>query len=348
MIRKSRKKKKKVTPLSKLLQDVVTVPATSFRTNLETHITDLSVLKSYQITSFAEKKGLSFSTSQGIHFTKFNSRVMSRIYPAGLRIDSSNYNPMPYWYCGSQVVALNYQTFDLPLRLNEGRFCKNGHTGYIRKPHYLRYSDPEHKLKLPEWHGPHETPSKQLNIRLLSAWRLGGFLKKEKITKGKNLYIRFQLYSGLNCETKSIDISDLDNLFRLDIDKKMTFKIYNEELDVLLIEFVTHTVGDVSKHDKDTAFLYNSLTVDCIREGFRIVKMKKSLEDVSRPTEVELLLQIEELETKSGKEWDDYESNIDNGVKHQITNIFKLGEKKDDKIVKSEKGDKSDKKDKKR
>lgn len=35
---------------------------------------------------------------------------MSRIYPKGTRVDSSNYNPQPFWNVGCQMVALNYQT----------------------------------------------------------------------------------------------------------------------------------------------------------------------------------------------------------------------------------------------
>lgn len=34
----------------------------------------------------------------------------SRVYPKGQRIDSSNYNPIPFWNSGGQMVALNYQT----------------------------------------------------------------------------------------------------------------------------------------------------------------------------------------------------------------------------------------------
>lgn len=35
---------------------------------------------------------------------------MSRIYPKGTRIDSSNYSPQLFWNVGCQMVALNYQT----------------------------------------------------------------------------------------------------------------------------------------------------------------------------------------------------------------------------------------------
>ena len=38
-----------------------------------------------------------------------------RVYPAGMRIDSSNFNPVVFWMFGIQMVALNYQT--------EGIYC---------------------------------------------------------------------------------------------------------------------------------------------------------------------------------------------------------------------------------
>lgn len=44
--------------------------------------------------------------------TKFThtERHLMRVYPAGMRIDSSNFNPVPLWACGVQLAALNYQT----------------------------------------------------------------------------------------------------------------------------------------------------------------------------------------------------------------------------------------------
>jgi len=45
-------------------------------------------------------------------YVLLNQIQMTRVYPVGKRIMSSNYNPVPHWLCGSQVVALNYQIFD--------------------------------------------------------------------------------------------------------------------------------------------------------------------------------------------------------------------------------------------
>ncbi|KAK7099384.1 1-phosphatidylinositol 4,5-bisphosphate phosphodiesterase delta-1-like isoform X2 [Littorina saxatilis] len=60
-----------------------------------------------------------------------------RTYPAGTRTDSSNYNPVPMWNHGCQVVALNYQTGGEAMQLNHGRFRDNGGCGYVLKPNFL-------------------------------------------------------------------------------------------------------------------------------------------------------------------------------------------------------------------
>lgn len=57
-----------------------------------------------------------------------------RTYPAATRIDSTNPNPMLFWLHGIQLVALNYQTDDLPMQLNVALFEANGGCGYVLKP----------------------------------------------------------------------------------------------------------------------------------------------------------------------------------------------------------------------
>ena len=67
------------------------------------------------------------------------SRI-ARIYPAGHRVDSSNYDPSLSWALGCQVVALNCQAKDSDeqLYVNYGKFLANGRCGYVLKPEYLR------------------------------------------------------------------------------------------------------------------------------------------------------------------------------------------------------------------
>ena len=44
------------------------------------------------------------------NFVQYSRLQLSRVYPKGQRIDSSNYDPMAMWCSGSQLVSLNYQT----------------------------------------------------------------------------------------------------------------------------------------------------------------------------------------------------------------------------------------------
>ncbi|CAI5960442.1 unnamed protein product [Closterium sp. NIES-64] len=65
---------------------------------------------------------------------RFTQRHLLRIYPFGLRVTSSNYNPMQAWLHGAQMVAMNMQGYGRPLWLVHGFFRANGACGYVRKP----------------------------------------------------------------------------------------------------------------------------------------------------------------------------------------------------------------------
>ena len=64
----------------------------------------------------------------------YTKRQICRIYPKGARVDSSNFLPQIFWNAGCQMVALNYQTPDLPMQLNQGKFESNGGCGYVCFP----------------------------------------------------------------------------------------------------------------------------------------------------------------------------------------------------------------------
>ena len=53
---------------------------------------------------------------------EYNREHLTRCYPAGGRVDSSNYNPVVSWHIGCQLVALNFQTAnDSAMNINDGR-----------------------------------------------------------------------------------------------------------------------------------------------------------------------------------------------------------------------------------
>ena len=70
---------------------------------------------------------------------KHNTRHLMRVYPGSWRIQSSNPDPLLFWRRGTQMVALNWQTHDLPMQLNEAMFAAGrDRLGYVLKPKELR------------------------------------------------------------------------------------------------------------------------------------------------------------------------------------------------------------------
>lgn len=49
---------------------------------------------------------------------KHTQKNLVRIYPKGMRVNSTNYEPHRYWAAGAQVVAINWQTFGKPATFN--------------------------------------------------------------------------------------------------------------------------------------------------------------------------------------------------------------------------------------
>ncbi|KAI6008056.1 PLC-like phosphodiesterase [Pisolithus marmoratus] len=79
---------------------------------------------------------------QGIvDLIKHNRDHLIRIYPKGFRLNSTNCLPHRYWAAGAQLVALNWQMFDLGTMINHAMFQRNGRAGYILKPEALRLPD---------------------------------------------------------------------------------------------------------------------------------------------------------------------------------------------------------------
>ncbi|KAG5505041.1 hypothetical protein JKF63_04488 [Porcisia hertigi] len=156
-----REAKKEVINISEKLSAIVSIESSGYKS-----LKDLSYLKDkqpYHCSSYSEKKGKIIAREHHDAFVRINDTYLSRIFPAGSRIDSSNYNPQLYWECGCQMVALNWQSNNtFSWRLNQCLFRDNGRCGYLLKPEYLR------PLTSPDA----ATPEKQ---RLLTVEVISGF-----------------------------------------------------------------------------------------------------------------------------------------------------------------------------
>uniref|UniRef100_A0A1A7XC82 1-phosphatidylinositol 4,5-bisphosphate phosphodiesterase n=2 Tax=Iconisemion striatum TaxID=60296 RepID=A0A1A7XC82_9TELE len=97
----------------------------------------------YEMSSFVETKAMDLLKNFPCEFLEYNKNQLSRMYPKGTRVDSSNYMPQLFWNIGCQMVALNFQTPDIPMQLNMGVFEYNGRSGYLLKPEFMRRTDKE-------------------------------------------------------------------------------------------------------------------------------------------------------------------------------------------------------------
>ncbi|XP_042312772.1 1-phosphatidylinositol 4,5-bisphosphate phosphodiesterase epsilon-1 isoform X3 [Sceloporus undulatus] len=109
-------------------------PAFSTTTSLSSII---RTPRCYHISSLNENAAKRLCRRYSQKLIQHTTCQLLRTYPAATRIDSSNPHPLLFWLHGVQLVALNYQTDDLPLHLNAAMFESNGGCGYILKPPVL-------------------------------------------------------------------------------------------------------------------------------------------------------------------------------------------------------------------
>ncbi|KAK2155784.1 hypothetical protein LSH36_231g00005 [Paralvinella palmiformis] len=129
--RESIKRRKIIKELSDLVTYCRSTRFRDFQTSTQSS-------KCTELYSFSESTALKLANGCPEEFVNHNKRFLSRIYPNGMRVDSSNYNPQDLWNCGCQLVTLNYQTPGLMMDLNNGRFIQNGQCGYVLKPAIMR------------------------------------------------------------------------------------------------------------------------------------------------------------------------------------------------------------------
>ncbi|PPQ74485.1 hypothetical protein CVT24_000118 [Panaeolus cyanescens] len=93
------------------------------------------------IFSLSENSANRILKASMTELVKHNHTHLVRIYPKGTRVNSTNFEPHRYWAGGCQVVAINWQTFDLGYMINQAMFRRNGRAGYVLKPDALRCPD---------------------------------------------------------------------------------------------------------------------------------------------------------------------------------------------------------------
>ncbi|XP_069694036.1 inactive phospholipase C-like protein 2 isoform X2 [Periplaneta americana] len=129
-----KKEKPKHVPLCKELSDLVSL----VRCRFIDFLTSKEIQTPREMCSISESVASKLVHSSAEDFTDHNKIFLTRIYPNGSRVDSSNYNPQDFWNCGCQFVALNFQTPGQMMDLYDAKFKQNGGCGYVLKPSVMR------------------------------------------------------------------------------------------------------------------------------------------------------------------------------------------------------------------
>lgn len=217
--------------------------------------------KTYSMHSFSESKVRSICRHRhAAKWITFNQTHMSRTYPAYSRYDSSNYNPLLAWSTGCQMVALNFQTEDAFLRLNDGRFRENGGCGYVLKPSSLMSKEPLGT----------EPESVRLSVRVIS----GSCLPKPKGNRTGdciNPYVNLALYDVANEEKEvfvhamTAAVSQSNGYFPIWGQEEFKFSVENWSVAMLQLTLMDK--------NKDAFIASTSIPVSCLRRGIRCTKL---------------------------------------------------------------------------
>ncbi|KAI3376510.1 hypothetical protein L3Q82_016969 [Scortum barcoo] len=253
--------------------------------------------KYFEMSSFVETKGMDTLKSSPIEFVEYNKNQLSRIYPKGTRVDSSNYMPQLFWNVGCQMVALNFQTLDLPMQLNMGVFEYNGGSGYLLKPEFMRRTD-KHFDPFTE-NIVDGIVANTVKIRVIS----GQFLTDKKV----GVYVEVDMF-GLPADTKRKYRTKTSNGNSLD-------PVWDDEMFVFN-KVVLPTLASlrIAVFEENGKFIgHRILPVSAIRPGYHYINLKNEL---NQPLLLPSLLVYTEAQDYIPNEHQEYAEALTNPIKH--------------------------------
>lgn len=234
--------------------------------------------RSFEVSSFAETQATSLLKEKPIEFVGLNKRQFSRIYPRGTRVDSSNYIPQIYWNAGCQMVALNFQTFDLGMQLNMGLFDYNNRSGYILKPEFMRR--PDRTFDLFTESTVDGIIAGSVSVKVIS----GQFLSEKR----GNTFVEVEMY-GLPADTvrrRRTKVAQSNGINPIWDDEPFTFK------KVVLPDLASLRIAAFEEVGRSNRMIgYRILPVVGLRPGYRHLPLRsESNQPLTLPT---LFLKIE-------------------------------------------------------
>jgi Phosphatidylinositol-specific phospholipase C, X domain/Phosphatidylinositol-specific phospholipase C, Y domain len=141
------------------------------------------------VFSLSEAKVVDMHESDAHGLFAHNRDYLMRAYPSGMRVNSSNLEPLFLWRQGVQMAALNWQKWDKGMMLNEGMFA--GEEGWVLKPEGYRGTlNQDSDAKRGVW-------KRTLNLTIeLCAGQNLPLPSDEKVAKRFRPYVKCELLNG--------------------------------------------------------------------------------------------------------------------------------------------------------
>ncbi|XP_030435990.1 1-phosphatidylinositol 4,5-bisphosphate phosphodiesterase delta-4 [Gopherus evgoodei] len=241
----------------------------------------------YETASLPEAKARKLIKEAGNEFVRHTARQLTRIYPSGLRTDSSNYDPQEMWNVGCQLVALNVQTAGVEMDLCDGLFRQNARCGYVLKPAFLRDAGTAFDPNNPRSRAGGGPCS--LAIQVISGQQLPK-VAGSKASAIVDPLVRVEIHGvptdQARQETQAID----NNGFNPHWGETLRFKVHVPEL--ALVRFVVEDYDKASRNDFVGQF---TLPFASIKSGYRHVHLLSKDGTAIPPSSLFIHVQITEL-----------------------------------------------------
>lgn len=215
---------------------------------------------------------------------RHNMRYMMRVYPNGTRISSTNFNPLIYWKRGVQMAALNWQTWDTGMQLNQAMFGSGpDQCGYCLKP--LGFREIQLMPNGPgQWATKRERKNISLSVDVISAQQLmRPFNLPEKRTVDP--YVEFEVFLAddksskydsngnstqgpLKYRTKIVR----GNGFNPEFDDRFNLSFTTKYPDLVFLRW-TVKLADKGYNDRSPALATFTVKLTSLKQGYRTLPL---------------------------------------------------------------------------
>ncbi|NP_001360637.1 Phosphoinositide phospholipase C [Caenorhabditis elegans] len=216
----------------------------------------------YQVTSLNENAAKKLMKRHPAKCVSYTRDHLIRTYPSAKHYDSSNFNPINCWAHGMQMVALNFQTPDVIMAVNQAMFEQSGNCGYQLKPRCL-------------WDESHLLYNKFLPLSKDIAGH-SALLLNLTIISGQHVYPNTH-YASLYVEIEVIGIhNDCVREKSKVVQRNSVNPIWNHTTQLRIacvdLAFLRIAVCDSGQNGRVVA--HRVVPVKCIRPGFRHLPLR--------------------------------------------------------------------------